>query len=78
MSTAQETDRIVCHCLGIRESAVRHAVEIGGSQCVRDVMAQTEAGTGCTACHGRIKALLKQQQQAENHSPGSSPICWAT
>lgn len=74
-STVQATDRIVCHCLGITESAVRNAVDAGGSQCVRDVMAQTEAGTGCTACHGRIKALLKQR--LEDQSSASSPICWA-
>jgi NAD(P)H-nitrite reductase large subunit len=75
-STAQDTDRIVCHCLGIREGAIRHAVEVGGSQCVRDVMAQTEAGTGCTACQARIRALL--QRQPESQPAASSPICWAT
>ena len=74
MSTAQITDRVVCHCLGISESAIRHAVDVGGGQCLRDVMDQTEAGTGCTACHARIKSFLKAQA---DQSLGSSPNCCA-
>jgi bacterioferritin-associated ferredoxin len=72
------TDRIVCHCLAITESQIRRAVEVGGSQCLRDVMAQTAAGTGCTACHARIRQHLNAASAEQPVQSESSPICWAT
>jgi bacterioferritin-associated ferredoxin len=76
------TDRVVCHCLGITESEIRCSLMEGTADCLRSVMQQTEAGTGCTACHRAIKALIAQQRaQAQRETQcdgsGSSPT-WVT
>jgi bacterioferritin-associated ferredoxin len=58
------TDRMICHCLQIRESDVRAAVECGAVQSIRDVMNATTAGTGCTACHCAIRQILEERALA--------------
>lgn len=55
------TDRLVCHCLGIRESTVFEALGDPDVQTVRDVMRCTGAGTGCTACHCVLKRLIARR-----------------
>jgi bacterioferritin-associated ferredoxin len=57
------TDRLVCHCLGIRESTVYEALDDPGVRSVRDVMQCTGAGTGCTACHCVLKRLIARRSQ---------------
>ena len=66
------TDEVVCHCLGITRSEVVTAVDMTGASSVRDIMRCTEAGTGCTACHSRIRQLLAGARQCPS---GSSPTC---
>jgi len=53
-----EQDRIVCGCLQVTEGRLRAAVEHNGIQTVRELIRATEAGTGCTACHGRLESCL--------------------
>lgn len=69
MATVPETtnSRIVCHCLRVTESEVRQAITEEGACSLQDVMCMTGAGTGCTACHCRIRALLSEQ-------PAFSPV----
>lgn len=87
-SLPSATDPILCHCLQVRESEVRDAVAAGRVCCLRDVVEQTEAGSGCTACHRAIQAVLagRESRPAESpagrpttpaHSPLPAPICMA-
>ncbi len=53
-----EPNRVVCACLQVTERQLRAAVEQEGVQTVRELIHATEAGTGCTACHGRLEGCL--------------------
>ena len=53
-----DQDRVVCACLQVTECQLRAAVEQNGVQTVRELIHATEAGTGCTACHGRLESYL--------------------
>lgn len=61
-----DPDRVVCACLQVTERQLRAAVEQNGVQTVRELIHATEAGTGCTACHGRLESCLTRWS-------GSSP-----
>ena len=74
MSTTTQTDRTVCHCLGIRESQIRDGIAIHGSECVRDIMQCTRAGTGCTACHRRIRAMLEESRDKGHESSAREEV----
>lgn len=52
-------DRILCHCLQIKESTVADDVAIYGSRCVKDVIRSCGAGGGCNACHARIRQVIE-------------------
>lgn len=71
--TVQQTcqDRMLCHCLKVRESDVRHKFETGEAVSVPCIVQQTGAGTGCTACVRRISKVL------ESYPSAVSPICMA-
>ncbi len=53
-----DQSRVVCACLRVTERQLRAAVEQRGVQTVRELIRATEAGTGCTACHGRLESCL--------------------
>ena len=61
-------ESIVCHCLEVSESTVADAIAICGLSSVREVCRETGAGAGCTACHTRLKELLRKTNQA-------MPVC---
>ena len=63
------TDRLICHCLQVTASQLLNAAAEGHS--LNDIMAQTGAGRGCTACQCRIRDLLAGQCP----SSGCSPTC---
>ena len=74
------TDRVVCHCLGITESEIRCALMQGTAECLRTVMRETGAGTGCTCCHRAIKDILARERlqerlNAQCDGDSSSPTC---
>ena len=52
------TDEIVCHCLRVTGSQIKDRIAVGDCDRLQDVMKMTDAGTGCTACHARIRALI--------------------
>ncbi len=72
MSTLLEpiADAVVCHCLQISSSEIKTAAGAIEAPTVRCIMKCTGAGTGCTACHRRIRRLIEDQCPA-----GSSPTC---
>jgi bacterioferritin-associated ferredoxin len=53
-----ETDRLVCRCLRVYESDVVEAVATSQVESLRDVIRQTGAGSGCTACHHKLCKFL--------------------
>jgi bacterioferritin-associated ferredoxin len=55
---AVATDRVICHCLQVKESQIVDAIAITAAETVLDVIQHTGAGAGCTACHCRIRELL--------------------
>lgn len=61
-------ESIVCRCLEISESTVADAIAVCGLSTVREICRETGAGGGCTACHARLKDLLRKTNQA-------APVC---
>jgi bacterioferritin-associated ferredoxin len=51
--------RVVCHCLNVSADEIHTAVHQSAAQSVKDVIRQTGAGSGCTACHCTIRSLLQ-------------------
>jgi bacterioferritin-associated ferredoxin len=69
MKNAGTRRRVLCACLGVTEGRVAAVVKSGRACTVNEVMACTEAGTGCTACHRAI------QEVVERHScPATAPL----
>ncbi|TBR16858.1 hypothetical protein EPO15_18230 [bacterium] len=68
-------DRMLCACLGLRESEVRAAVRAQSLFELADLVAKTEAGAGCTCCHPDLKALLQDERERAGYL--SEPICSA-
>jgi len=58
VSHANSADRVICHCLNVKESAIVDAIAVTGAESVREVIGTTTAGSGCTACHCRIRELI--------------------
>lgn len=67
------TGRIVCHCLRVTEEEILQAAEVGKPHSIKQIMDHTGAGGGCTACHQRIRALLRGEELQCDAS--SSPTC---
>ncbi|MFN0055789.1 MAG: bacterioferritin-associated ferredoxin [Planctomycetales bacterium] len=61
---ADDCESIVCHCLKVSESTLVEAIAICGAASVRELCHQTGAGGGCTACHSRLRELIREAQQA--------------
>jgi len=57
-------DTIVCHCLQVSESTLNDAIAVCGLATVREVCRETGAGGGCTACHARLREMLRHACQA--------------
>ena len=51
-------DRIVCECLKVSERRIVECVRDGRACSIRQIGACTGAGTGCTACHPALEAIL--------------------
>jgi NAD(P)H-nitrite reductase large subunit len=67
-SPTDSTESIVCRCLEISETTVADAIAVCGLSTVREICRETGAGGGCTACHARLKELLRKTSQ-------STPVC---
>lgn len=70
--TTINRDKMVCHCLKVRESKIRRQLDTGEAISVSCIKQQTGAGTGCTACIRRISNMIK-----EDYPSAPSPICMA-
>lgn len=63
----------VCHCLKLTADDIRETVSDLEQPTVRCVMRMTGAGTGCTACHRRIRQLLVDRVEPADQCPPSPP-----
>lgn len=61
--------RIICQCLRVTEAEVRNAANDDAICCIKGVMDATGAGSGCTACHLAVKAILAGQCPPLSPSP---------
>lgn len=59
MLTQTATDRMLCHCLQVKESTVADSVAVYGSNCLKDVIRNCGAGGGCNSCHAKIKSMIE-------------------
>ncbi|MSR60487.1 MAG: (2Fe-2S)-binding protein [Planctomycetaceae bacterium] len=59
------SETIVCHCLQVSESTLADAIAVCGLASVREVCRETGAGGGCTACHARLREMLRHTRQTE-------------
>jgi len=63
---------ILCHCMGVSDKSVRHAIQSGASS-VRDVARACGAGTGCGGCRPLIQELIRTEQHGTSR-PVSAAI----
>jgi len=68
MKHAATNRKVLCACLGVTEATVAAVVKAGRACTLDEVMACTEAGMGCTACHPAIQVVV------ERHSCAAAPL----
>ena len=64
-------DRILCECLKVSERQVCSVIRQGKACTLRQISACTGAGTGCTACHPALEALLEHEATPPTYVPTS-------
>jgi bacterioferritin-associated ferredoxin len=52
-------NRFLCYCLRLTASAIKDALVNQQPKTLQDVMQQTGAGSGCTACQRTLKQFLR-------------------
>lgn len=74
LTQSEAVDRIVCHCLQVRESTIADSVAIYGAGTVKEVVRTCGAGGGCNCCHAKIKQLIQAHGTVEaNAQPQVAP-----
>ena len=58
MAAKPSSKKIVCECLDVSEADILEAIRTHKLESVKDIAHYTEAGNGCTACHGLLKEYL--------------------
>ncbi len=56
----KDNDEIICNCLQVTRGEIIEAIKTKGLTLVDEVGDETEAGTGCSSCHGDIEEILKE------------------
>lgn len=51
-------DVLVCYCYEVTETEIRRIIDTNEARTVEEVTVRTCAGSGCTACHCRIRRML--------------------
>lgn len=54
-----DVGKIICHCFGVDEPTL---IEITKLKCINNLVElrkETEAGSGCTACHYKLKKIIQ-------------------
>lgn len=71
MTPGHHKAKIVCDCLQVTEAQLTRAIKEEGLRTVKEVVACTGAGAGCTACHPLIRDYLEKLRSLEK---GSTPL----
>ncbi|MBI5631369.1 MAG: (2Fe-2S)-binding protein [Elusimicrobia bacterium] len=58
--------KIVCACLNVNEAQILEAIHARRIKTVKDIIAYTSAGEGCTACHPILKEYLERELPRAN------------
>ena len=53
-------DLVVCKCLGITEVEVIEITRIKKIGFLAELRMETEAGSGCTACHKKLNQIIRE------------------
>lgn len=60
-----EVGKIICHCFGVDEPALIEITRLKGITNLSELRQETEAGSGCTACHHKLKKIIQDNQITE-------------
>jgi NAD(P)H-nitrite reductase large subunit len=63
MSPLYSGAKLICRCLEISETDLLQAIDDGDLRSLTDVVCQTGAGDGCTACRRQILEYLEQYRK---------------
>ena len=65
-------DPVVCHCLNVRASQIARTIEATGARSLCELACSTGAGTGCTACHRRLRQFFAGRPTPRAEQPAAS------
>jgi bacterioferritin-associated ferredoxin len=61
-------DLVVCKCLEITEVEVIEITRIKKIGCLAELRMESEAGSGCTACHKKLNQIILENGSLPEHS----------
>ena len=61
-------DLVVCRCLGITEVEVIEITRIKKIGCIAELRQESEAGSGCTACHKKLNQIIRENGSLADRS----------
>ena len=61
-------DLVVCRCLGITEVEVIEITRIKKIGCLAELRQESEAGSGCTACHKKLNQIIRENGSLADRS----------
>ena len=61
-------DLVVCRCLGITEVEVIEITRIKKIGCLAEFRQESEAGSGCTACHKKLNQIIRENGSLSDRS----------
>jgi len=61
-------DLVVCRCLGITEVEVIEITRIKKIGCLAELRRESEAGSGCTACHKKLNQIIRENGSLSDRS----------
>lgn len=61
-------DLVVCRCLGITEVEVIEITRIKKIGCLAELRQESEAGSGCTACHKKLNQIIRENGSLSDRS----------
>ncbi|NBR07597.1 MAG: hypothetical protein EBT92_17785 [Planctomycetes bacterium] len=61
-------DLIVCKCLGVTEIEVIEITRIKKIGCLAELRMESEAGSGCTACHKKLNQIIRENGSLSEQS----------
>lgn len=61
-------DLVVCKCLGITEVEVIEITRIKKIGCLAELRMESEAGSGCTACHKKLNQIIRENSSLSERS----------